>query len=106
MLMYLLAPAIKSSLGAYKNNWDQLNNRPFLSDLGKHKTLSSGHFAKVNGISDFMNRSNSFNSNLNVDFQENYKNNPEVFRRSKGACSEFASHGAKHAFISSPFGRR
>ena len=41
-------------------------------------------FAKVNGISDGTNKANVYNANYNQDFQVSYKNNPDIFRRSKG----------------------
>jgi hypothetical protein len=84
---------------------ENYTNKPFLSELGGNKALSKS-FAKINAISDFANKGHSFTANLSSDFQVNYGKNPGIFRRSKGAMSEFANGGAKHAFISSPFGRR
>lgn len=84
---------------------ESYTNKPFLSELGRNKALSKS-FAKINAISDFANKGHSFTANLSKDFQSNYGKNPGVFKRSKGVLSGFADGGAKHAFISSPFGRR
>jgi len=105
-LIGCIANCSKINLASSQQFHQSYSNQEFLSSLGKKPSIDSGSLAKINAISEFKNMGNAYSSNFNKEFHDNYKSNPAVFRRSKGALCEFADHGSKHSFISSPFGRR
>ena len=74
--------------------------------FGDRSNVKIKNFKKSCSISKFINKSNLYRSNFNKEYQSNYSQTPNLFRKTKGMWSEFASYGMKHSFISSPFGRR
>lgn len=76
----------KSRMDMYSNTSNKRStlalNRQMM--CSSHTKSESKNFGKVNGISDTINRANSFNSNFNKDFQTNFSNNPNIFRKAKG----------------------
>ncbi|CAI2362533.1 unnamed protein product [Moneuplotes crassus] len=86
-------------------NLDKHTSKPFLQDIGREKNIQKT-FAKINGISDYFNKSSGYTTNSNPDFQRVYDHDPRIFRKGKGMLAQYADQGTKHSFICSPFSRR